>query len=45
MNSFQQLRLLQLSDSAFPTGTFAYSDGLESAVQSGWVASAEGLES
>jgi len=45
MNSFQQLRLLQLSDSAFPVGAFAYSDGLEAAVQSGWVQDAQELGS
>ncbi len=44
LNLAQQLRLLQLCDSAFPTGAFAYSDGLETAVQSGAVQSAADLE-
>ena len=39
----QQLRLLQLCDSAFPTGAFAYSDGLETAVHTGHVCTAADL--
>src|SRR5215467_11984028 len=38
------LRLLQINDSLFPTGGFAYSDGLETAVTNGVVHDAESLE-
>jgi urease accessory protein len=38
------LRLLQLTDSAFPTGAFAHSFGLETYVARGLVHSATGLE-
>ncbi|WP_425146091.1 urease accessory protein UreF [Deinococcus sp.] len=37
------LRLLQLSDSAFPAGTYAFSDGLETLTQRGQVTSAAEL--
>ena len=37
------LRLLHLSDSAFPVGAFAYSDGLETAVVDGFVRNADDL--
>ncbi|HZH77778.1 MAG TPA: urease accessory protein UreF, partial [Archangium sp.] len=37
-------RVLQLADSAFPTGGFAHSGGLEAAVQQGEVRGREGLE-
>ena len=37
-------RLLQLADSTLPIGSFAFSNGLESAVQTGIVADAESLE-
>ncbi|WP_019009551.1 urease accessory protein UreF [Deinococcus aquatilis] len=37
------LRLLQLSDSAFPTGAYAFSDGLETLTASGTVRSADQL--
>lgn len=37
------LRLLQLADSAFPAGAYAFSDGLETLVQRGEVRSADGL--
>ena len=37
------LRLLQLADSAFPAGASAFSDGLETLVQTGEVTSAETL--
>ena len=36
-------RLLLLADSAFPTGVFAHSWGLEWAVRAGWVTDAAGL--
>ncbi len=38
------LRLLQLTSPSFPTGTFAYSEGLEAAVDAGWVSSEESAE-
>ncbi|EYF00085.1 urease accessory protein UreF [Chondromyces apiculatus] len=38
------LLLLQLADSAFPTGGFAHSGGLEAATQLGEIAGAQGLE-
>ena len=37
------LRLLQLADSAFPAGAYAFSDGLETLVQRGEVRSADDL--
>lgn len=39
----QFMRLLQFADSAFPIGSFAFSDGLETAVAEGLVADAETL--
>jgi urease accessory protein len=39
----ERLALLQLCDSLFPVGSFAHSDGLESAVAAGLVASAADL--
>lgn len=38
-----QLRLLQMVSAAFPVGAFAYSHGLEAAVDRGWVAGETGL--
>jgi urease accessory protein len=38
------LRLLQLTSPALPVGAFAYSHGLEWAVQAGWVRNAEDAE-
>lgn len=38
------LNLLQISDSAFPTGSFAHSAGLEAAYQRGFLASSEKVE-
>ncbi len=38
-----QLRLLQLADSAFPTGAYAFSDGLETLTQRGEVKNAADL--
>jgi urease accessory protein len=37
------LRLMQLCSPAFPIGAFAYSQGLEQAVECGWVSDADGL--
>lgn len=37
------LRVLQLADSAFPTGTYAFSDGLETLTQGGAVRTADDL--
>lgn len=36
-NSLQLARLLQLASPALPVGAFAWSEGLEKAVESGWV--------
>ena len=36
----QLMRMLQFADSAFPIGSFAFSDGLETAVSEGLVADA-----
>lgn len=38
------LRLLQLASPALPIGAYAYSQGLEWAVEAGWVTDAQGLE-
>ena len=43
MDSIQFIRTLQLSDSFFPVGAFAYSDGLETATTSGLVRDAVSL--
>ena len=43
LQSLQQGRLLVLADSAFPTGAFAHSWGLEWAVRRGWVTGADDL--
>jgi len=37
------LRLLQLTSPAFPTGAFAYSQGLETAVERGWASDVSSL--
>ena len=37
----QRLRLMQLSSSSLPVGSFTWSQGLEWAVEAGWVASVE----
>ena len=42
-NAGQFLQTLHISDSSFPTGAFAYSDGLECAVDSGALKSADDL--
>jgi urease accessory protein len=39
-----RLRLLQLTSPALPIGGFTYSQGLESAVEAGWVVDADALE-
>ena len=41
----QQLAMMQLSDSFFPTGSFTFSHGLESLVQTGKISSAPDLTS
>lgn len=41
---WKQLRLLQLCSPALPIGAFAYSQGLEQAVERGWVTNVESLE-
>ncbi|KAK8785686.1 hypothetical protein V5799_007959 [Amblyomma americanum] len=38
------LNLLQISDSAFPTGSFAHSGGLEAAYQRGFLTSSEKVQ-
>jgi urease accessory protein len=43
MNSLQFVRALQVVDSFFPVGAFAYSDGLETAVSGGCVPNAASL--
>ena len=37
----QWLRLMQLSSSSLPVGSFTWSQGLEWAVEAGWVTDAE----
>src|SRR5690349_21652581 len=44
MDPLQFIRTLQFTDSFFPVGAFAYSDGLETATSTGHVRDAEGLE-
>lgn len=44
MTSEQLLKTLQLNDTLFPVGGFAYSDGLETAVTNGVVVGAAGLQ-
>lgn len=39
MHNTQQLRLMQLASSALPVGSFTWSQGLEWAVEIGWVKS------
>ncbi|MFP7261911.1 urease accessory protein UreF [Citrobacter portucalensis] len=41
MHSTQQLRLMQLASSALPVGSFTWSQGLEWAVEIGWVKSVD----
>jgi urease accessory protein len=43
INSFAMQRLLQLSSPALPVGAYAYSQGLESAVENNWVGNREEL--
>lgn len=38
MPSLAVLRLLQICSPALPIGAFAYSQGLEQAVEAGWIA-------
>lgn len=42
--SVERIRLLQLASSTMPVGAFTYSQGLEWAIENGWVGSAEQLE-
>lgn len=42
--ALQQLRLLQLASPSLPVGSYAYSQGLESAVEAGWVRDRHTLE-
>jgi len=44
LNALQLAQLLQLSDSLFPVGAFAYSDGMESAAASGKLRDGESLK-
>ena len=44
MQSIQLLQVLQLMDSFFPVGAFAYSDGLEAAAAAGHLSDAETLQ-
>ena len=39
-----RLRLLQLTSPALPVGAYAYSQGLEQAIEAGWVTNAEQLQ-
>ena len=39
-DALAELRLRQLTSAALPVGAFAYSQGLESAVEAGWVGNA-----
>ena len=41
MHNTQQLRLMQLASSALPVGSFTWSQGLEWAVEIGWVKSVD----
>jgi urease accessory protein len=43
MSDLGLLRLLQLASPNLPTGAFAYSQGIEWAVESGWIRDGEGL--
>lgn len=44
MPARRQLRLMQLSSSSLPVGSFTWSQGLEWAVEAGWVTSAEAFK-
>ncbi len=43
-NALARLRLLQLTSPALPVGAYAYSQGLEQAIDAGWVTSAGQLQ-
>ena len=43
MRETQQLRLMQLASSSLPVGSFTWSQGLEWAVEIGWVTDTETL--
>ena len=40
----QRLRLMQLSSSSLPVGSFTWSQGLEWAVEAGWVTDADAFK-
>jgi urease accessory protein len=43
-HSRQWLRLMQLSSSSLPVGSFTWSQGLEWAVEAGWITSADAFK-
>lgn len=45
MNTVQLIRILQFADSVLPVGAFAFSCGVESAIQAGIVRDADTLQS
>lgn len=45
MNAVQLIRILQFADSVLPVGAFAFSNGVESAIQAGIVRDADTLQS
>ena len=45
MNAVQLIRILQFADSVLPVGAFAFSNGVESAIQAGIVRDVDTLQS
>ncbi len=45
MNAVQLIRILQFADSVLPVGAFAFSNGVESAIQAGIVRDVDTLKS